>query len=70
MPYAKFTKAADGTPMDDDLLFERPNDCVVPNVVWSWMAFFGANHFPEAKPATIADFRGQEWTTWPVPNEA
>jgi len=56
LPRDRFTAAPDGTPMDQDLVVPRPNDCVVPNVFWSWLVFFDETKFPDAKPRTIEDF--------------
>lgn len=56
LPRDKFTPAPDGTPMDEELLVPLPNDCVVPNIIWSWVAFYDKTRFPGEKPKTIADF--------------
>lgn len=40
----------------DDLVVDRPNDCVAPNIVWSWVTAWRVEAFPEARPETIADF--------------
>ncbi len=51
-----FTPAADGTSMDDDIMVEIPNDCVVPQIFWSYVPFYEEGTFSGAKPTTIADF--------------
>ncbi len=51
-----FTPAADGTSMDDDLLVPPPNDCVVPQIFWSYVPFYQEGTFSGAQPTTIADF--------------
>jgi len=51
-----FEKAADGTAMDDDIMVPVPNDCVVPQVFWSYVAFYQEGHFKGTQPTTIADF--------------
>lgn len=51
-----FEPAPDGTPMDQDLTIDVPNDCVVPNVIWSYVVFYDSERFPDARPSTIADF--------------
>jgi putative spermidine/putrescine transport system substrate-binding protein len=56
LPRDKFTPAPDGTSMDDDIVIEVPNDCVVPQIFWSYMAFYDEKTFPDEKPTTIADF--------------
>ncbi|RBI83823.1 hypothetical protein DRV85_14310 [Rhodosalinus halophilus] len=40
----------------DDLVVARPNDCVAPNIVWSWVTAWRVAAFPQARPETIADF--------------
>ena len=39
LPRDQFAPAPDGTPMDEDMFVEPPNDCVVPQIFWSYMAF-------------------------------
>lgn len=51
-----FTPAADGTSMDDDIMVEVPNDCVVPQIFWSYMAFYQEGTYQGDQPSTIADF--------------
>ncbi len=51
-----FTPAADGTSMDDDLLVPPPNDCVVPQIFWSYVPFYQAGTFSGDQPTRIADF--------------
>lgn len=56
LPGDRFMAAPDGTPMDQDIIVPLPNDCVVPNIIWSWLVIFDENRFPGEKPKTIADF--------------
>lgn len=51
-----FTPAADGTSMDDDIMIEVPNDCVVPQIFWSYVPFYEEGTFTGDQPTTIADF--------------
>ena len=51
-----FVPAKDGTPMDKDTMNHVPNDCVVPNIFWSYMAFYEEGAFKGDQPSTIADF--------------
>ena len=51
-----FTPAADGTSMDDDIMVEVPNDCVVPQIFWSYVPFYEEGTFQGEQPSTIADF--------------
>ena len=56
LPRDVFAKAPDGTPMDDDMFVKVPNDCVVPQIWWSYMAFYKKGTFSGAQPKTIGDF--------------
>ncbi len=56
LPRDGFADAPDGTPMAQDLIVSLPNDCVVPNILWSWLTFYDETNFAGAKPKTIADF--------------
>lgn len=56
LPRDGFTAAPDGTPMDRDLVVALPNDCVAPNILWSWLTFYDETSFAGAKPETIVDF--------------
>lgn len=51
-----FEGAPGGTPMDEELVIDLPNDCVVPNVIWSYVVFYDQKRFPDAPPSTKADF--------------
>jgi putative spermidine/putrescine transport system substrate-binding protein len=55
-PRDVFVPAPDGTPMDEELVVSLPNDCVVPNIIWSWLTFYDETRVTGAKPKTIADF--------------
>jgi putative spermidine/putrescine transport system substrate-binding protein len=56
LPRDKFVPAPDGTPMDEELMVPLPNDCVVPQIWWSYAAFYDKTKFPGEKPKTMADF--------------
>ena len=56
LPRNVFAKAPDGTPMDKDMFVPLPNDCVVPQIWWSYMAFYKKGTFSGAQPKTIGDF--------------
>jgi putative spermidine/putrescine transport system substrate-binding protein len=51
-----FEPAPDGTSMDDDIMVEVPNDCVVPLTFWSYLLFYREGNFKGDQPSTIADF--------------
>ncbi len=51
-----FKPAADGTPMDDDVMVLVPNACVVPQAYWSYVSFYRQGTFAGAQPVSIADF--------------
>ena len=51
-----FEPAPDGTPMDDDIMVQVPNDCVVPQVFWSYVYFYKEGAFKGVQPTSIADF--------------
>ena len=51
-----FLPAPDGTPMDEDLLVDVPNDCVVPQIWWSYVPFHLGSTFKGEQPSTINDF--------------
>lgn len=42
--------------IDGDLLIKRPNDCVGPNILWSWVTAYDARRFDGAAPHTVEDF--------------
>lgn len=56
LPRDTFPPAPDGTSIADDLTVAMPNDCVAPNIIWSWVTFYDAGRYPEERPATIEDF--------------
>ncbi|MGD2171873.1 MAG: extracellular solute-binding protein [Gammaproteobacteria bacterium] len=51
-----FKPAPDGTPMEDDMMIPLPNDCVVPQIFWSYVPFYQEGTFKGEQPTTIADF--------------
>ncbi len=53
---ADIFETADGGSIEDDLITPRPNDCVAPNIIWSWIVFFSDRTFEGTKPNSIADF--------------
>jgi len=56
LPRDRFTPAPDGTPMDQDLVVPLANDCVAPNIFWSWLIFYDKARYKADAPSTIADF--------------
>jgi len=59
LPRDVFVKAPDGTSMDDDMFVPVPNDCVVPQIFWSYVPFYQKGTFDgnaAGNPKTIADF--------------
>ena len=59
LPRDVFTPAPDGTSMDDDTMVAVPNDCVVPQIFWSYVPFYKNGTFdgnPAGNPSTIGDF--------------
>ena len=50
LPRDRFVLAPDGTPMDEDVMVPVPNDCVVPNIIWSWVTVYDETRFPGEKP--------------------
>jgi putative spermidine/putrescine transport system substrate-binding protein len=56
LPREVFLPAPDGTRMDEDIVVPLANDCIVPNIIWSWLVFYDETRFPGRKPKTIADF--------------
>ena len=53
---SNFEPAPDGTSIVDDMMLDRPNDCVVPEIFYSYMPFYDKSTFKGEQPATIADF--------------
>ena len=51
-----FKPAPDGTPLEDDMMIPLPNDCVVPQIFWSYVPFYQEGTFKGEQPTTIADF--------------
>jgi putative spermidine/putrescine transport system substrate-binding protein len=51
-----FLPSPDGVAMDDDLLVDVPNDCVVPHIWWSYVPFHLGSAFEGEQPSTINDF--------------
>lgn len=51
-----FEAAPDGTPMDEDIMVDVPNDCVVPQIFWSYIVFYQKGTFEGEQPSTIDDF--------------
>ena len=47
--------APDRQPAEEDLAVPRPNDCVAPNITWSWVVFHEADSF-SFPPRSISDF--------------
>lgn len=51
--------------LEGDLVIPRPNDCVGPNITWSWVTAYDRTAFPEDPPGSVADFFDTE--TFPGP---
>ena len=59
LPRDVFTKAPNGKSMDEDTMVPVPNDCVVPQIFWSYVPFYKKGTFDgnaAGNPKTIADF--------------
>lgn len=56
LPRDRFIPAPDGTPMVDDVMVPMPNDCVVPNIIWSWVVFYDETRLFGDRPRTLEDF--------------
>lgn len=42
--------------IDADMLVERPNNCVGPNILWSWVIAYDSRPFGADGPETLSDF--------------
>jgi len=51
-----FASTADGKSMDDDIVVPVPNDCVVPQIFWSYVPFHLGSTYSGAQPSTMSDF--------------
>ncbi len=56
IPDDRFILDANGTPLDDDLMVPRPNDCAIPQIFWSYMPFYQEGTFSGEQPDSLADF--------------
>ena len=56
IPADRFILDSMGTSLDDDLMVPRPNDCAIPQIFWSYMAFYKTGTFSGEQPDSIADF--------------
>jgi putative spermidine/putrescine transport system substrate-binding protein len=56
LPPGLVESGPDGRPVEQDLVVPRPNDCVAPNIMWSWVVFHQADRFAGSQPQTISDF--------------
>ncbi len=45
-----------GVSFDDDMMVPRPNDCAIPQIFWSYMAFYQEGTYSGEQPDSIADF--------------
>ena len=45
-----FKPAPDGTSMEDDMMIKLPNDCVVPQIFWSYVPFYQEGTFKGEQP--------------------
>lgn len=53
---AEVTESAPNGAGIEDYLIQRPNECAIGTVIYSWTYAYNRNAFAEAKPATIADY--------------
>lgn len=53
---AEVTEPAPSGATVEDYLVQRPNECAVGTVLYSWTYAFNTNTFADAQPSTIADF--------------
>ena len=51
-----FLPSPTGVAMDDDTMVPVPNDCVVPQIWWSYVPFHKADTFSGDQPSTMQDF--------------
>lgn len=60
IPDSAFEPAPDGTSFADDMQVPRPNECVAPQIWWSYVPFYdekaAAKNWGDKRPQTIADF--------------
>ncbi|MFZ8869567.1 MAG: extracellular solute-binding protein, partial [Paracoccaceae bacterium] len=56
VPDEIFVKTADGKTMDEDLMVPRPNKCAIPQIWWTYQAFYNEGTFSGEQPDTIMDF--------------
>ena len=57
IPDSALAPAPDGTSFADDMQVPRPNDCVAPQIWWSYMAFYDSKVFSgDNAPSKFADF--------------
>ncbi|MDJ0958773.1 MAG: extracellular solute-binding protein [Arenicellales bacterium] len=55
IPRERFSPATDGTSITDDMMVSFPNDCVAPNILWSWVVFYDNTKFSGTQPQSIQD---------------
>lgn len=56
LPPDPLQPAPNGQPAEEDLVVPQPNDCVAPNIMWSWVVFYKADSLDEPQPRGISDF--------------
>ena len=56
LPQDRWILDANGTSIEDDMMVPLPNNCVAPQIFWSYMAFYKEGTFSGDQPSTIADF--------------
>ena len=56
LPADLVAAAPDGTPAAEDLVVDRPNACVAPNIIWSWVVFGSERTFETSGVTSIAQF--------------
>lgn len=53
---AEVTAAAPNGAGVEDYLIQRPNDCAIGTVIYSWTYAYNKNTFTSAQPSTVADY--------------
>jgi len=56
IPTSWFSSADKAPSLEQDLIVNRPNDCVVPQIHWSYLTLYKQNSFGDVNPESIEDF--------------
>lgn len=56
IPSSWFANSADEPSLEQDLIVKRPNECVVPQIHWSYMTLYKKDSFDGVSPSSIKDF--------------